>query len=547
MFEMVAARRATCALGALILGALETPAGAEGKCHLVDVDFQPAEIATSAPMRAPSQIVAWVEDTAGQYVDTIFITQQTGSFGLGNRPGRFDFNSGPKWPYGRRVTVFPVWAHRRAAAGAPTWPEVDFQNNDDNNLSHPFNQSSREMHFCRPLQSTEGSWDTGTCASAVFTDKGTFSASKTSLYPPRNDLVRSTPDAPSVDQYEMLNPFDAVSMATPPSDTLAEISWPIPEDLPNGSYVMWVEVSREFDQNATYSTTAYPAPSGIPWGEYGQPYRGQPSVVYKVPFTIGPTLTVATTLEYVGYGDPTGVDGDIRPPDASITTDVPGSGASRLAVRTDGATSYRVRVTTRPENDFIKPAAPTSADVNTLTSTSAVVEFTAPGDDGLVGKVKGYEIRYVSGTELTEASFADAIELKPDLTIADPGTLQEFAMTGLLFDTEYTVGIRAYDDCKNTGPIAFVTFKTPDRSSGEVDACFIATAAYGSLMANDVEMLRRFRDLFLQKTVLGELAVETYYTFGPAVAGFVGESELLRATARAVLDPIVGLVKRFAL
>jgi len=55
----------------------------------------------------------------------------------------------------------------------------------------------------------------------------------------------------------------------------------------------------------------------------------------------------------------------------------------------------------------------------------------------------------------------------------------------------------------------------------------VATAAYGSVMANDVAMLRRFRDGVLERTVLGELAVETYYTFGPAVAGMIGESELV--------------------
>jgi hypothetical protein len=59
-------------------------------------------------------------------------------------------------------------------------------------------------------------------------------------------------------------------------------------------------------------------------------------------------------------------------------------------------------------------------------------------------------------------------------------------------------------------------------------------------------MLRHFRDALLQKTVLGELAVEAYYTFSPAVSGVVGESELLRATAREALDPIVHTVKRLA-
>jgi hypothetical protein len=528
--------------------ALAIPASAENKCHVLAVDFKPAELTTSAPMRAPSQIVAWVEDAQGQYVDTVFITQETGTFGLGNRPGRFDFNSGPRWPYGRRVTVFPVWAHRRAAAGATIWPEVGFQDASDSNLSHAFTESSRDLHFCRPLdpdvEPDQSMWDAGTCASTVYTDKGVFHPTRTSLYPPRADLMRLQPDSPSVDMYETMNPFDAVSTATPPSGMPAMISWPIPEVVPNGDYVLWVEVSREFDPNNSYNTSmpAYAEPTGISYQTYGEPYRGQPSVVYKVPFSITSQLTKAITLDYVGYGAPDGADGNVRPPDSTIST-TDGSGAGRLAVQIDGSTPYRVRVVTRPELDGLRPGAPTSADVNTLATDRATIEFTAPGDDGLVGKVKGYEIRYTSGMPLDEQTFASAIELKPDIAIADAGQLQEFSITGLLPDTEYSVGIRAVDDCRNVGALAVVTFRTPERQSGEVDACFVATAAYGSLLANDVEMLRRFRDFMLQSTVLGELAVEAYYTFGPAVAGVVGESEVLRATARAVLSPIVTTVK----
>src|ERR1700760_3091199 len=58
------------------------------------------------------QIVVWLEDSQGNFIDTLFITQQTGTYGLGNRPGRYDFNSAPMWPYGRRIDTFPVWAHR---------------------------------------------------------------------------------------------------------------------------------------------------------------------------------------------------------------------------------------------------------------------------------------------------------------------------------------------------------------------------------------------------------------------------------------------------
>jgi len=106
--------------------------------------------------------------------------------------------------------------------------------------------------------------------------------------------------------------------------------------------------------------------------------------------------------------------------------------------------------------------------------------------------------------------------------------------------------VRAFDSCHNVGELAITHVRTAARVSGSVDACFIATAAYGSVLANDVEMLRHVRDTMLRTNVIGELGVETYYTFGPALAGLVGDSELLRASARAALAPVVADMKHFA-
>ncbi|HLL22599.1 MAG TPA: fibronectin type III domain-containing protein [Kofleriaceae bacterium] len=512
----------------------------EGVCKLVDLDFQPAPMSAPAMYRAAPQIVAWIEDANGAYVDTVFITQQTGTFGLGNRPGRADFNSGPLWPYGRRINVFPVWAHRHGLV----FDEVMFQNGDENNLSHAFDESSRERHYCRPLIPNEAMWDAGTCATSAFSDKGVL-GSKTSKYPPRNDLQRSAEDHASVAMFAMLNPFDTVSRATPQPGVPAKVSWAAPEHVPPGNYVMYFEVSREFDHNATYSTTARPSPSGIPWSEYGAPYRGQPSVVWKVPFTIdAANRTIATTLDYAGYGDPDGASGALNPPDATISTGVQGSGAERLAVLSSNGTPYRLRVESRIELDPIKPAAPMDVSATAITMTSAKLAFTAPGDDALSGRVSRYEIRYRAG-DLDKDSFESGLEVRPDVGLVDGGDLQEISINGLLGDTRYTVGIRAIDDCSNKGPITFFTFDTSDRAMGEVPWCFVATAAYGSTMANDVDMLRHFRDAMLTRTVLGELAVEAYYTFSPAVSGVVSESEVMRATARAVLDPLVRWVRGF--
>jgi hypothetical protein len=544
------------AVAAPLLIAAAAHADTGGQCHVVDVSFLPTD---------QLQIAAWVEKSDGTYVDTIYLTQKVGLYGLGNRPGRFDFNSGPTshdlWPYGRRTTVLPVWAHRRNVATGQSWPRVVFQNADENNLSHPFNDSSPEVTppYCRPMLPNETSWDAGTCASQSFTDKGTFDpGGAIELYPPRADVMQHVgADSASVAMYKQLNPFDAITQPTPAAGSCAQIDWPIPSTLAPGDYVVWIEVNKAFDMNGTFNETTFPPPAGIPWSEYGKPYRGQPSIVYKVPFTIGTSESITGTPSYAGYGDPTGMTGTLNAPDPTkITEDTPGSGAQRFELMS-GATD-RVHVDVRPMADAIPPAAPSNLSNDGFSGLSANFSFDAPGDDGVSGSVTGYEIR-VRASEMTPDNFADSMPVSsvvtPGNTSSDcggaggfppAGTHQQFTIDSLLPETDYWVGVRAFDKCHNYGPLAIMPFTTPARQAGYVDACFVATAAYGSRMANDVEMLRHFRDSLLKSSVLGELAVETYYTFGPPVAGVVGESDLLRSMARDFLAPIVARVRRLA-
>ena len=268
--------------------------------------------------------------------------------------------------------------------------------------------------------------------------------------------------------------------------------------------------------------------------------------MFNAPFAIGGTESIATSLSYIGYGDPAGLDGVIRPPDATITTDTPGTGASRLELVSNGATMYRLRVDAKPEIDAGPPGMPTGLTSTAITSTTATLTFVAPSGDGQLGMVSGYEIRLRANDPMTADNFEDSMPVTATVIPTAAGGIQEIDLQGLLPTTNYWVGVSAYDDCHNDSPIAIYALTTSDRVSGEVDACFVATAAYGSVMANDVELLRHFRDSLLQSTVLGELAVESYYTFGPAVAGVVGESELLRATARDALAPIVARVRKLS-
>jgi hypothetical protein len=74
--------------------------------------------------------------------------------------------------------------------------------------------------------------------------------------------------------------------------------------------------------------------------------------------------------------------------------------------------------------------------------------------------------------------------------------------------------------------------------------CFVATAAYGTETAAELDILRDFRDQVLLKNPLGSLFVETYYKFSPPVADFIARNDFLRAVVRDVfLEPIVGILQ----
>jgi len=74
--------------------------------------------------------------------------------------------------------------------------------------------------------------------------------------------------------------------------------------------------------------------------------------------------------------------------------------------------------------------------------------------------------------------------------------------------------------------------------------CFIATAAYGTETASQLDILRDFRDQVLLKNALGSRFVEAYYKLSPPVADFIAKNDFLRAVVREVLvDPVVNLLQ----
>lgn len=74
--------------------------------------------------------------------------------------------------------------------------------------------------------------------------------------------------------------------------------------------------------------------------------------------------------------------------------------------------------------------------------------------------------------------------------------------------------------------------------------CFIATAAYGTSTAEQLDVLREFRDDVLLESTVGSLLVDLYYQSSPPIADFISKHEVVRTMVRElVIDPIVWLVE----
>lgn len=590
---------------------------------------------------ARAQIAIWIESEDGARFATVRLTEAVAYRGIGNRTGALQMNSGYRWPYGRREGTLPVWAHRRVAAGGTPFSRVIFNGRiSEGNASSAGSpgepRNTRDDYFCLSFdreRSGRDALDAVSCASIFMSNKGRYvtegdlaagyaepwqradqsgmmrGLSLTSLYPPRRDVTScgsvGCGDHDDVGRFSFdartaLPGIDAITMATPAGELSQDIVFDVPADWPDGGYAAYVEVNVEGDYNTYYDDRSNPtpqAPTGL-WDywaiNYGYAYRGQPSVVYRVPFVITPAGGRWQASDPAGYGALHGEDGEVHAMDATITNDAaqaPGSGADRLIA---GSAGTRLEVVVpqwdvceqpdppamcghecTPEDDTcgaglicgpeltcvglcdvpMAPGAIASFDVRQYADESdshhwASVSFRVPPSPRRIGR---YELRVGTEPIVDVESFERALPaVEPTIERVElrvpaggaTGELVELDVGGLTPETTYYVGLRAIDECNAPGPIATAQVETTPIHFTTVSPCFVATAAYGSPLEARVGVLRRLRDRHLMTSAPGRALVRAYYAVGPHAAAVIRESEALRAVTRAALAPIVALAER---
>ena len=640
-----------------------TGAAQEGD-RLLELHFTPTKRA---------QIAIWIEDADGGFMETLALTSSVALRGVGNRPGALQMNSGFRWPYGRREGILPVWGHRRAnAPGAERFPMVIFQDRTSEGFaSRTSIDASPDSYFCLSFDqdtTTREALDAVTCASVFNSDKGRFATEEDvrngyaepfvdesgsermrpvgagSLYPPRRDVEGlGLHDHVDVGRFvqearSVMPNIDAVTMATPAADVPRTIQFIAPSEWEDGEYTAWIEVNVEGDYNDTYNDQTYPTPISDMWDfwaqTYGYPYRGQPSIVYQVPFTLGPVIAEYETSDPSGYGSMHGESGDTSMMDATIIDDpdaAPGSGADRL--RRD-ASGTRFQVFVLATNICSEPNPPDicgqdctddadcgtgficaedqtcvglcdvegqpdaiadfSAENHPDSKWSHVVgrlQFTVPKSKRPLRQYKVLASKILVNSVVTEDAHAleitsagkpiqgDGLHIPVDSDCSgnvasdllcgpymanDEGTCEngidvdgdgdcldagDIIVVNTAFDaheTDYELEITATDLCQGQSDTVAAELTTTSIDFTTVPPCFVATAAYGSPLADEIWALRRFRDRYLMTNPAGRAFVDAYYAVGPYAAELIVEHSWMRTTTRALLTPLVALARHFA-
>ncbi|MCL0042706.1 PKD domain-containing protein, partial [Thermodesulfovibrionales bacterium] len=153
------------------------------------------------------------------------------------------------------------------------------------------------------------------------------------------------------------------------------------------------------------------------------------------------------------------------------------------------------------------------------------ITFDASGSSDPDGQIISYEWDFGDGTSRT----GKVVE-------------HTFALAG-----DYTVTLTITDNhgVVNTSS-KIVTARVPDPDPDPADdanGCFIATAAFGTPLAEEIDILREFRDEYLLTNELGQRFVAFYNRHSPALAEFIAEREAAKKVVRVALWPLVKIVE----
>lgn len=172
------------------------------------------------------------------------------------------------------------------------------------------------------------------------------------------------------------------------------------------------------------------------------------------------------------------------------------------------------------------PGAPSDLHI-TITGTSGI-KATAFRKNGSI--IDEFQFARVDGQTITVPGFGTSAEVV--LLITNSTAIDNHSAN---FSTDGT-GLPVTEP---SGGTVYPPLLPATPSTSTSNACFIATAAYGSYLHPQVQLLRNFRDEYLLTNAPGRAFVAFYYLHSPPLADFITRHTVLRSVTRLALTPLV--------
>lgn len=154
-------------------------------------------------------------------------------------------------------------------------------------------------------------------------------------------------------------------------------------------------------------------------------------------------------------------------------------------VPNESGLSNVVATTTLPGPDLTAPAAISDLSLSDEATSSIVLTWTAPGDDGSTGTATSYDIRY-SQSLITEAVWSTVTNPTGEPSPQVAGTTESFTVTGLNSERLYYFAIKTTDDEGNVSDISNVPSSTTLIFANDCSTfCRSLSYTYGVCSNND--------------------------------------------------------------
>jgi hypothetical protein len=224
---------------------------------------------------------------------------------------------------------------------------------------------------------------------------------------------------------------------------------------------------------------------------------------------------------------------------AVVSQDYDGISRPQAAGYDVGAYEYAV--------DAVAPSAVSDLAAGTVTSSTIALTWSAPGNDGSLGQAASYDVRYSVSNISTAADWNTATQVSGEPSPSAAGSLDVLSVSGLSAATTYYFALKTADYAGNVSAVSNITSATTSIVVASSDSggggggggCFIATAAYGSVFADEVIHLSRFRDSYLLTNAAGRRFVNFYWKLSPPIARYIENKEWAKGIIRQVLRPTV--------